>query len=576
MISKIFGNLKEKLGFYSKKKLFWVILIVLFTIPTFSSLVRSGFFPMQDDLQAFRVYEMDKCFQDFQIPCRWVPDAGYQYGYPQFNYYPPSVYYLGEIFHKVGFQFIDTVKILFALGYTLSALVMFLLVSDFLDNFSGFVSALVYTYVPYKAVEVFVRGDLSEFWSLVFFPLVFWAVYKLIKTSKAKYIALLGLSLGLLLTTHLLMAMIFSIPAIVWTIYWLIREKKLKEIYKVIAGVLLGIGFAAFYVLPVIFERQYAHTETLLEGYFGYQQHFVNLYRLFISREWGYGSSGFPNEKLNLSTGIIQWIFGIITLGISSFYIFIKKKKKDYVFLALILGMVELFTLFMIHVKSSFIWSAIPMLAWLQFPWRFLAVSIFLLSILAGIGIFLIPKFKVWIGLIIVLISFILTVGYFVPKSWENITDADKFSGVSWQKELTISIFDYLPIYAKFPPISPAPNRPEILQGSANFSSYSKGSDFQKGIINVKKEALIRLPLFDFPGMVTKIDGQKVSHVNNNCMGESFCLGLITFEVPSGTHTIDVRLTDTPVRKIGNWLSVISLVTVAALLVIKKKNEKIH
>ena len=381
-------SLKEKLSLFSRKKIFWVILITLLTIPTFSSIIRAGFFPMQDDLQAFRIYEMNKCIQDFQIPCRWVPDAGYQYGYPQFNYYPPSVYYVGEALHLVGFQYIDSVKILFAAGFVLSALAMFLLVSDLLGNLSGFVSALTYAYVPYKAVEVYVRGDMSELWSMVFYPLVFWAVYKIIKTSKWKYAALLGISLALLLMTHLLMSMIFSLSAAVWTVYWLIKEKKfnIKEISRVAGGVILGFGFAAFYVLPVIFERQYAHTETLTEGYFGYQQHFVNIFRLFFYTDWGYGSSGFPNEKLNLSTGIVQWIFGAITVGIAGFCVLLKK-KKDNLYLVLILGILEIFTLFMIHVKSSFIWSAIPILSWLQFPWRFLTVSVFLLSLLVGFRI---------------------------------------------------------------------------------------------------------------------------------------------------------------------------------------------
>jgi hypothetical protein len=82
-------NFLKLLKKISQKRLFWIILIIATTVPTFSTLIRPGFFPMHDDLQAFRIYEMDKCFSDFQIPCRWVPDAGYQYGYPQFNYYPP-------------------------------------------------------------------------------------------------------------------------------------------------------------------------------------------------------------------------------------------------------------------------------------------------------------------------------------------------------------------------------------------------------------------------------------------------------------------------------------------------------
>lgn len=563
----------KKLKKFFTKRWVWGLFIAILTIPTFGSLLRPGFFPMQDDLQAFRVYEMDKCFSDFQIPCRWVPDAGYGYGYPQFNYYPPSVYYLGEVFHLIGFQFIDSVKILFALGYILSAVFMFLLVSEFLGNFPGFVSALIYTYVPYKAMEVYVRGALSEFWALVIYPLIFWAVYKLIKTSKLKYVGLLGISIGLLLTTHLLMSMIFFLPAAVWTLYWLIKEKKLdiKNVIKVASGVILGVSIAAFFVLPVLVEQKYAHTETMTMGYFGYLQHFVDLKRLFISREWGFGSSGFPDEKLNLSTGIVQWVFALVSIGIAGIY-FLKGKKKDLVLLVITLGFLELFILFMIHVRSSFIWKAVPPLAWLQFPWRFLTVSIFILSILAGLGIKLLPKFKVWIGLAVIIAAFFLNISYYSPKEWLDITDKDHFSGISWQKKLTISIFDYLPIYAKLPPVTPAPEIPEVLDGEAFFSDYKKGSDFQIGDINVTHDATIRLPLFDFPGMQVKVNDEIISHNHDDCRGQEFCLGLITFKLPPGSYKMKAQLTDTPVRRVGNILSIFGVVI--TIYVLFKKDEK--
>lgn len=558
---------------FTTKKIFWIVLVFLTVIPSYSTLIRPGFFSMHDDLQAFRIYEMDKCFADLQIPCRWVPDAGYQYGYPQFNYYPPLPYYVGEIIHKIGFQYIDSVKILFALGFLLSALTMFLLASELFGSFPGFVSAVVYTYVPYKAVDVYVRGALSEFWALIFYPFVFWAVYKLIKTLKTKYIILLGISLGCLLTTHLLMSLIFALPAVVWTIFWLIKENKFGRILKVILGVILGVGLAAFFVLPVIFEGKYAHTETMTMGYFGYLQHFVNIFKLFFSREWGYGSSGFPNEKLNLSTGIIQWVFGAMTAAAGVFYAFVRKnaKTKKWATLAMVLGILEVLILFMIHSKSTFIWKLLPFLEWLQFPWRFLTISIFLLAIMAGLGIYLIPKFKIAIGVLVMVMAFILNYSYFVPKDWKNITDTDKFSGQAWEKQLTISIFDYLPIYAKLPPVVKAPAKPEVLEGSAYFISYEKGSDWQKGEIVAESDSLVRVPLFDFPGMTVKVDGQTVSHVNNDCRGEEFCLGLITFNVPSGQHKIEVKLKDTPVRYIGNWLSILSIGVSVAFLFKKKK-----
>ncbi|KKQ36690.1 MAG: hypothetical protein US53_C0042G0002 [Candidatus Woesebacteria bacterium GW2011_GWA1_37_7] len=549
-----------------------IFALVILTLPTYSKLFKTGFFPMQDDLQAFRVYEMDKCYTDLQIPCRWVPDAGYQYGYPQFNY-PPLPYYLGAGLHRIGFQYIDSVKILFILGYIFSAITLYVLVKTISkDKWAGIIAALVYSYIPYKAVEVYVRGALSEFWAQIFFPLILWAIYKVIKTGKTKYLIWMSVSIFLLMTTHVLMTMIFVPVAFLWAAFWL-YQGKWKNLSKIISGGLLGFGLSAFFILPVLFERKFTHTEGLLSGYFDYRQHFVSLFKLFISREWGYGSSGFPNEKLNLSLGMVHWISGLVITPVIAVIGFKKHKKISL----LILGLagVTLASIFMIHMKSSFIWAEMPLLWYMQFPWRFLAVSIFLLCLLTGLLVSLSGKYKHLLGVILVLASFALTINYFVPKAWLNITDSDKFSGDSLEKQLTISIFDYLPIYAKLPPYSKAPELPEVLKGDAKFLEYNKGSNFQTGVVKALSESQIRIPLFDFPGMEVKVDGKVTDHINNDCSGERYCLGLITFNLPAGEHSIEARLTDTPIRKIGNIITLVSFGVIIYLVLDLKRHEKV-
>ena len=187
----------------------WIVGLILFIIPTFYQLIRPGFFPMQDDLQAFRINQMVKCLQDFQIPCRWIPDMGYQYGYPQFNYYGPLPFYLGGMLNLVGIQIIDTVKILFILGFVLSAVSMFVFLKSFLDEKAAFFGSILYTYAPFKAAEVYVRGSLSEFLTFIFMPLLFWSSLKFLKIKKIKYWLWFSLVLSLLFTTHNLTSLIF-------------------------------------------------------------------------------------------------------------------------------------------------------------------------------------------------------------------------------------------------------------------------------------------------------------------------------------------------------------------------------
>jgi len=543
------------------KKIVWFVVLLALLLPVYFRLIRPGFFFMQDDLQAFRIQQVDKCFMDGQFPCRWVPDAGYGYGYPQFIYYPPLAYYLGEGLHLMGFQFIDAVKALFVIGYILSAWGMFLLVSKVVKNrWSGLVSAILYTYVPYKAVEVYVRGAMSEFWSLVWFPFLFLFSHELIKERKLKSFISLSLAVGFQFLTHTLMSMIFFPVLGLWVVFWLIVEKrKIRDYLTVGFSGLLGVGLASFFVVPMLFERQCVHLESMLGGYFDYRAHFVSIGKLLFDFRWGYGSSGFPMEILNLSIGLPQWVLGVLAflLAIKNF-----RKNRTLSLLTILLFLITLFVAFMIHQRSSFIWTVLPTLHFMQFPWRFLSVVVFLLAILGGMGIQKIGQ-KTWV---LVALAVIIYAGFFKPRTWYNITDTDKFSGESWQKQQTISIFDYTPIYAKLPPPSKAPEVPEVLEGKVDFVNYIKGSNWQRGILKVESdEAVLRLPLFDFPGMLITVDGTKVDHWHNDCRNEPYCMGLITMKVSKGSREVEARLTSTWPRKTGDMVSVISWVTLIVL-----------
>ncbi len=422
---------------FTKKYQVYIIIFILI-IPTFYQLLRPGFFFMQDDLQAFRTQQMFKCFEDLQFPCRWIPDMGYQYGYPQFIFYPPSVYYLGATFHLLGLQVIDSVKLMFILGFALSTLFMYGFLKTFFDSESkeksfvhttlpAFVGAMLYSYVPYKALEVFVRGALNEFWSMVFFPLIFWFSYQIIMKKNNKYIALLALSVGGLLLTHNLMSMIFAPVAALWCITLLLLKNNWRAIFKLAGGVILGVGLAAFFTLPVVFEGKYVHLESLVGGYFDYRQHFVNVNRLFISNHFGYGSSGLNQDNdLTLSTGQIQWMFAVATFFLAIGFL---KKQRNLAILTIIFCLAELLILFMIHQKSSFIWEKLFFLSWLQFPWRFLTDSIFLLSLIGALGIFFVSLInksaaKVVAAFLIIGV-FTLHANFFTPKGWLDISDKE-------------------------------------------------------------------------------------------------------------------------------------------------------
>lgn len=551
-----------------KSKVALLILLVAI-IPTFKPLLRSGFFPMHDDVQAMRVLQMDKCLKDFQIPCRWVPDMGFGYGYPQFNYYSPLPYYLMESFHLIDLNFLDSVKAFFVFSILVSMIGMFYLGKEFWGIKGGILSALFYSFAPYYAYDLYVRGAVGELAAFAILPFIFLYTKRLVEGNK-RSLLLLTLSFSALFTSHNITSTFFLPLTFVWFLYLSLFYFRLSPLLlkKILKGFLLsviwGFGLSAFFVLPAIFEKVFVKTETLTYGYFNYVSHFVGLKQLLLNTFWGYGSSE-PGQfdQAFLGIGILHWTLPLV----AAFLLWYFRKNKE---LMLCVGLIFCgwLGLFMIHPRSVFIWDNIPLLSYFQFPWRFLILVIFLFSFAFGsLGLTLNGSksyaFGIFLSLYFVLLIFYAS--YFRPSTWLNINDARKFSGESWQLQQTVSINDYLPVYAKEAPNKPAADQPEVVEGQAEFLDKSVGTDWQRWKIDVKSDnAQIRLQLFYFPGWKAWVDKEEKTINYDNKWG------LITFNIEKGQHEIYAKLTNTPIRKLGNLVSLVGLVYIPFYL--KKKN----
>src|SRR3990167_4146974 len=120
-----------------------------------------GYFSHHDSLQVMRIFEMRKCFADLQIPCRWVSDMGYGNGYPIFNFYGPLPYYVGAIFMFLGISALSATKLMILIGVASAGVSMFFLAKEFWGKIGGLLSATLYLYAPYHALDTYVRGDVG-------------------------------------------------------------------------------------------------------------------------------------------------------------------------------------------------------------------------------------------------------------------------------------------------------------------------------------------------------------------------------------------------------------------------------
>lgn len=549
-------------------------LLILLLIPAVWWLVGSGYFNMHDDLQVMRIFQMDKCLKDGQIPCRWAPDMEWGYGQPMFNFYSAFPYYLGSFLRIiVPFTYLGTAKVLFLLSFIIAAFGMYKLARQFWGGWGAMLSAVLYTYAPYHAVDVYVRGAMSEVFALSLLPWMFYFSYRLIK--KRTLLDFIGttISIALVLTTHNISTMIYAPITILWAIFWILQEKKFKSLLLIAASGILGAGLASFFIIPALIEQKIIQTNLLTSNYYDFRGHFVTLKQLFISRVWGDGPSIYGDkDDLSFAIGWPNWWMGAVAV-ISGLYLTLKKRVEIH-FTILIFGLAffSFFFAFMTHQRSLPLWNLFPPLSFVQFPWRFLGPTMFFLAFLSGsISMHKNISSKL---LIIAAIIFALTLNfrYFIPiHNSRLITDEQKLSGTAFTLQQKSALYDYLPYTAKIPPQSEAFSKPKVITGDLSVGGFSKTSDSFSFDVNVYKNSSVEVPVMYFPGWKVYVDGIK-SPVRTH--GDN---GLIQVDFLAGPHQVYGYFANTPIRETANIITLISFSVFLAVVVVGSyyaKNKK--
>ena len=164
----------------------------------------------------------------------------------------------------VGFDPIDSSKILFGIATVGSFLTMYIFLRRFIGQLPATAGAMIYTLFPYHAINTYVRGALSEQFGYLIIPLIFMALLKLLSKSSEKksfyWALLLGLFGGLLILSHnlsALMCAIVLVPVVIGGVF----IRKIRNYYLDISFLLeqLQLDYQRF-----ILFRWYLNLRTLM------------------------------------------------------------------------------------------------------------------------------------------------------------------------------------------------------------------------------------------------------------------------------------------------------------------------
>lgn len=551
-----------------KNKILVFIIGLLILIPSVISFFDSRMPTFHDETQIANIYEYHRAISLGQFPPRWAPDMHFEYGspFPEFNYQLP--YYLTYLLSGLGLSLTWSFKMVMVISAFLAYTGFFLLSLQFSTPLISLLGAVVYSYTPYRAVNLFVRGTLGESLAFSIFPFILLLLYRLHKKPTLPLIVATAISVSLLVITHQ-PASALALPFIYLCALGLsIFTRQWRAlIYQALSGI-LSLFLAAFYWLPVILERQFlAKTSP-----FNFYDHFPFIKQLIYS-PWGYGGSVWgPYDHLSFQIGFVNLIFIALAL-IALVYLVIRKKFPHHLILLALALLSTFLSVFLMNIRSSAFWQIFPFTQEIQFPWRLLMVTTFFTPLLGVISLSVLSlpkKHLLLLVLSLLLTSVILDVFYFRPG--DILHRDDQFFLRSFLPTTVLRPGETVsPLYlmhnedyAVIPKNSTSPTSlPPAKVTSLLPDTTIVTDDLNPFKIISKIHALyadkLTIHTFYFPGWHVTVDGQPVPVTLNY-------YGAMTLNIPSGVHELQVSYTNTRLRAFSNIISVGSWIFSASFL----------
>lgn len=562
--------------------------MIIITITATLSLLNPWYFTMHDFQHVARLFLLDNGIHQGYLFPRWVDLLGFNFGYPLFNFYPPLIYYVSEVFRLLGASYIWSIKAMIILGYSVGAVGMYLLglkvYPERSRRIASLVSTTLFTFFTYHATLVYVRGAFAEFWGMNVLPFSFLSLELLRENPTIKRSVFFAATLAALILSHVFVAFPFILFSIIYYLISIIyTKKKIRFTLFTFLGGLLGLGLSAFYWLPSMLERKFTLVDSILtKELASYAVHFVQPMQLWQST-WGFGGSG-PGLTDAMSFQLGKIHIGLAVLSFALFILLAVKKKLNNAYQIRYTVYLSMFllSLFMTTEYSKFVWDFVTPLQYLQFPWRFLTFAGVFIAVLGGSVTEFVYELSgsnkrkellVWIiGLCVVGGTAFQYHKYFQPESYVKKADAEltSFNEIAWH--VSSSSFEFSP---KGTPLKKSRYNTSIFDideygirytvygirdKKATVKVVKNNFNNKSFYIEARKPMTFTLNTFNFPGWTAYIDGGKLP------ISDSNKYKLITVQVPSSIHNLEFRFEDTPVRKWSNSVSLASLTGTLLLL----------
>lgn len=553
--------MSEKSQVGNKRRTLFIIgiLSLISLLIMFRQLATSGYFScLIEDTWTYTswAFQFIEALKEGTIYPRWAPLNFWGYGSPTFILYPPLAYYLTALLNAFTGSVIAAMNIAKYAALLLSGIGMFFLVREFYSDKVALLSAVFYMGFPFNVFGLYYYGTFASVVSLMWFSPIMLFAYKYIKKRQYEYILYSGVCYGGLILTHLINAYMFAIVIGSFVIYLCIIKKRPWDFLVFPGIILIGSCISAAYLFPLLYEKQFLSLKSFVAagGGFDYSKFFI-----YPNRTGQMPSGNFwPVYYREFESTVFLLVICLCIFLIRMIKIRNISTENDTNIVNIYFFGAALGSLFLLFGVSSFLWNVIPFFKFIQFPFRWLNIVVYLVGFLFSSLCYWIMDSKglkhndrytskVIVGLLFLIcalydLKYIITSPVFTPD------ELMPPKSVNWTKE-------HLPTGVDINKIGmneTNEDRVTILKGEGNAEVAAWNSTDRSVKTALKEDSVIRIRTFYFPGWKAFIDGYRT------IISKEDGTGAMLVDIPRGTHLLELKFVDTPIRFYSKLVTIIS------------------
>lgn len=510
------------------------------------------------------------------FPARWMPQMAWGYGYPHFNYYAPLASFGLIGLHQLGFTYPLAFHLLLSACVWLAGVGTFRFVREWWGEAAGLVAGVAYLTAPYFAFDIVIRGALAETVALIWPPWLFFFLHRALHAGPRSWFSLAAvLSFAGLLFTHNTSALAVAPFAGAYVLFLAVLPSPggaggegeqtaslWPRLFHGGALLALGLALATGFWLPALGERNLVQSDRLLvPPIFTYYTNFLAPWELLAWPRF--------EDPLLVNPSPAKGL-GALAVGLAAFgfiaNVIRRRQISVSIFFLFFLCAFALLTLPL----SRLVWDSVPLIEFIQFPWRLLGPGAFCAAVLTGGCVNISPKRSAWIAGVVMLALAYGHLGWWYARYCGPMEEITLARTVEYERATgtigTTAKGEFLPTTVRVFPddtaiadalirgeqpvyVSGLPENTPLVIENADVLAY-------RATLTLTAPARLIFKQFYYPGWQATLNGQAVS------ITPTPDFGFISVSVPAGVNTVEFSFGNTPLRTAGelvSWATVLIL-----------------